>query len=124
MPQFRISKRGSARAAHTSQPSRLGEPSVIESPSAATTITSPARVGSARDLLRLTFELAHDVVAGALLDNFLDVRRLVPRGNREGVRVRSQLLVVLAGEADALGATRITALADEVEGLGRMERVR
>src|SRR3954465_14311126 len=96
MPQLRISSCSFARAAHCSQPARPGEPSVIESPSAATTVRALARaaIGPLRDLLRLAFVLGDDVVAAAACDDGFDIGNVMAGSDREVMRVRPKLLVV------------------------------
>src|SRR6266540_474507 len=113
-----MSSRGSARAAQTSQPGKPGEPSVIESPRAATTIRSLilAWIRLLRDQPCHAF-LADEVVLSAPLDDLFHLRRLVPRVHGELVRVRAKLLVLAVGHADALQARGVAALADQVERL-------
>src|SRR5437867_9043844 len=98
MPQLRNSSRESARAAQYShwllsfpprRESYSGDPSVIESPSAATTIRSAAWIGLLCNLRRLAFSLANDVVAIALLDDVLDLGNLVSRVDGEVGRSRA-----------------------------------
>src|SRR5919198_3107179 len=102
MPQLRISSRGSARAAQTSQPRWPGDPSVIESPSAATTTRPSVLSGIAllRDQLRQTLVLLDDVVARATLDHLFEVGRLVTGKYGELLRVRADLLIFGTRHAD------------------------
>src|SRR5436190_5238840 len=119
MPQLRISSVSSARAAHLSQPANPGEPSVIESPSAATRVrglVSPA-IGALRNLLRDAPVLLDDVVAAPLRDDAFDIRNLMARMRRELMGVGAELLELGVGHLDALDAGRVTALTDQVERL-------
>src|SRR3954451_10122270 len=94
MPQLRISSCWLSRAAHWSQPVRPGEPSVIESPSAATTVRAlvGAAIGLLRDLPALV--LPDDVVAVAAREDCLDVGNVMAGSDRKLVRVGTQLLVL------------------------------
>src|SRR6185312_4606513 len=94
-----------------------GDPSVIESPSAAT-ITKRlvrARVRALRDQLWNPLVLAHDVVAVVAFHDALDVRYLVAGVHCELVRLRAQMLELGVSHLDALDARGIAALADQVE---------
>src|ERR671935_292549 len=124
MPQFRKDRRGSARAAQyshwlvSSSPRRAsysGDPSVIESPSAATTSESVPRMRFPGDARRLAFALSDHVIAVAPLDDALDVRDLVTRIDREQRGILPQRLVVSDRHGDLLRARRVATLTDELE---------
>src|SRR5689334_9306725 len=127
MPQFRNSRCGSARAAHWSQPVRPGEPSVIESPRAATTVRAlvGAGIGPLRDLLGLASVLADDFVALVARDDGLDVGNVMAGSDRKVMGIRAKLLVLGMSHLDAIDARRIPAFADQVERLrAEVERLR
>src|SRR5437764_10572725 len=122
MPQSRNSSRSSASAAQyshwllSSPPRResySGEPSVIESPRAATTIRSAPWIGLLCNLRGLAFALADDVVAVALLDDVLHLGNLVSRVDGKMRRLRAHLFVLRSAQRDLLHACRVAALADE-----------
>src|SRR2546423_10733935 len=104
MPQFRNSSRGSAWAAQWSQPVEPGEPSVIESPSAATRIRGLSRsgIGALRDLLRYPLLLLDDVVALTTIDDPFQARAFVTGIDREPMRLGAKLFVLLMRQRDAL----------------------
>src|SRR6476659_6050070 len=86
-------------------------------------LSSAAWIGLLCDLLRDAFVLAHDVVALQPGDDGLDVRILVAGVDGELMRLGAELLVFSAGQADALDARSVAALADEVEGGFEVERL-
>src|SRR5437773_540604 len=83
-----------------------GQPLVVESPSAATTMRSASGIGLARDLGRLPFALPDDVVALSLVDDRVDIGDLVAGKHREVRRVTAKGLVFRARHRDLLGARR------------------
>src|SRR3954451_18661304 len=117
MPQLRISSCWLSRAAHWSQPIRAGEPSVIESPSAATTVRAlvGAAIGLLRDLSAVV--LPDEVVAVAAREDCLDVGNVVAGSDRKVMRVRAKLLVLGVRHVNPVDARGIAALADQIERL-------
>src|SRR3954447_17571759 len=120
MPQLRMSRDGSARPAHWSQPVRPGDPSVIESPSAATTRRRlvGSGIGALRDQPREPLVLADDLVAVELLHDGLHVRRHMARMDGEVVGVRAQALELGMGHVNAVDTGCVATLADEIQRLG------
>src|SRR6184192_1913849 len=113
MPQLRNSSRASARAAQyshwlVSSPPRSesysGDPSVIESPTAATTIRSVPRIGLLCNLRSLAVALADDVVAVALLEDVLHLGNRVSGIDGEMRRFRAHLFVLGPAQRDLLRA--------------------
>src|SRR5919204_1104028 len=127
MPQLRNSRRGSARAAQyshwlVSSPPRRewcsGDPSVIESPTAATTnVSSAPRIRLLGDLRRFALVLSHDVIPTTALEDVLHIRLLVAGEHGEVRRVAPELLVLVAAHADPFDARWVATLADEVQRL-------
>src|SRR5438105_2629330 len=95
-----------------------GGPSMIESPSATTTVgPSASGIGLLGDLRGGALALPDEVVGAPAVDHLVDVRLLVAGIDGEVGRVGPQLLVLLPGHRDALDAGRVAALADEVQQL-------
>src|SRR5439155_16513030 len=74
-------------------------------------------IGLARDLGRLAFALAHDLEAVSAEDELVDVVDDVARRDDEVGRLRPDPLVLLRGQAHALNARLVAALAQVVAAL-------
>jgi hypothetical protein len=73
------------------------------------------RIGALGELAGLRSGLPDDVVAALVCNHFLDVRNLMAGHERELVRLTAQRCVRRVGDMDPLGASQISAFADNLE---------